>query len=359
MFKNNKFRDPTALSGTQDDKSKRNWIKIALITICALVVLLIVSVGGAYYWYRQGLAPLDPGKIEKELITVKKGMSADQIALLLEDEDIIRSSTVFGLYASRSGVKGKLKAGTYELSPSMNVSDIVKKMVKGDIARRTVTILPARRLDQIREAFVAAGFSESEVDQAFEAGAKKHLSDILPAGADLEGYLYPETYIASLDAPVSSIVDLALLEFKEHLTDEIKAGIKQQGLSIHEAVILASIVDQESPDKEDQRQIAQVFLKRLREDISLGADPTFKYAAAIAGVPPRVNIDSPYNTRIYKGLPPGPIGNVRKQALAAVAYPAEGDFLFFVAGKDNVTRFSKTVQEHDALKKEHGVAGQD
>src|SRR5690606_19503304 len=128
-------------------------------------------------------------------------------------------------------------------------------------------------------------------------------------------------------------------------------------LSLHQAIILASIVHKESYDFEDQRQVAQVFLKRLEMGIPLGADATFRYAAAIAGQEPSVDFESPYNTRINAGLPPGPIANFEIEALRAVASPDDSDYLYFVHGdgchdEDSttpcVTYFSKTQSEHEA-----------
>jgi UPF0755 protein len=119
------------------------------------------------------------------------------------------------------------------------------------------------------------------------------------------------------------------------------------------AFTLASIVQQESSKPEEQKKIAQVFESRLEQDISLGADPTFIYAAKLKGVEPSPKIDSPYNTRINKGLPPTPIGTFELSALQAVAEPAEGDFLFFVAGDDGKIYYTRSEEEHQVSIKEH------
>ena len=116
-----------------------------------------------------------------------------------------------------------------------------------------------------------------------------------------------------------------------------------------------SLVQQEVGDTEVQKQVAQVFLKRLKEDIQLGSDVTFFYAAELTGEDPSPSLDNPYNTRLYKGLPPGPIGTVTRGSLNAVANPAKGDFLFFVAGDDGNTYFSKTLEEHNANVKKHCI----
>jgi UPF0755 protein len=345
----------TYLAGSLPGGSR--W-KPLLIILGVLAGLTICAAAASLAWYQLSIRPVDAGSQTTKLVTIESGMGADAIADLLEDQAIIRSSTGFSIYASVKGVKTKLRAGTYQLGPNLSVAEIVDKLVRGDIAKRTVTFVPGRRLDQLELVLLEAGYDQPAVTAALKGSGRKILDGILPKGATLEGYLFAETYILPLEAGPEVVIEQAVKQFMKQLTDEVKQGIESQGLTVHEAVILASIVQQESKDPQDQRQIAQVFLKRLREGISLGADPTFKYAAAIMGVPASTTIDSPYNTRIYKGLPPGPIGNFSKTALEAVANPAEGDYLFFVAGKDNVTRFSRTLAEHEALKRQYGVAGQ-
>ncbi len=133
------------------------------------------------------------------------------------------------------------------------------------------------------------------------------------------------------------------------LTPELREAFSRQGLTVHQAVTLGSIIEQEVSNEPDRAQVAQVFLKRYKSDISLGSDPTAFYGAIKDGKEPSVGYDSPYNTRIYKGLPPGPIGNVSESSLNAVANPAGTDWLYFVAGDDGKTHFSKTLEEHEEL----------
>jgi len=142
-------------------------------------------------------------------------------------------------------------------------------------------------------------------------------------------------------------VEQSLDEMAEVLTPELIDKFQKQGLGIHEAVTMASIVLKESSNPEDQRIIANVFFNRLQKGMNLGSDPTYQYIADTTGQPRSANIDSPYNTRKYGGLPPGPIGNVTKSSLEAVANPASTDYLYFVAGDDGNIYYSKTLQEHE------------
>jgi len=150
------------------------------------------------------------------------------------------------------------------------------------------------------------------------------------------------------------------------LTPDVRSSLAAQGLSVYQGIILASIVEQEIPSaplapKDDRRKAAQVFLKRIRTGMQLGSDVTAKYGAINDGRKDLVNnnsfayltYDSPYNTRLHDGFPPGPIGNVTADGLDAVAHPAGTDYLYFVAGDDHVTYFSNTLEEHQALTAQH------
>jgi UPF0755 protein len=315
----------------------------------------LIAAGGALTWYSLNIKAKDISVSDLQLINIEKGLGADAIADLLEDKGIIRSSTAFSWYTSRRGVKDKLQAGTYEFGPQLSVKEIVDKLESGDVARRNVTFAPGQRLDQLRGKMIEAGYEEAAVDSALATIGRKTLAGILPESASLEGYLYAETYVLPYDSTPDAVIAQATGEFVEQLTPEVRAGIEKQGLSIHEAVTLASIVQLESSRAETQKQIAQVFLKRLDIGMRLQADPTFRYGAALTGQTASPSLDHPYNTYRIVGLPPGPIGNFSVSALKAVAEPAEGDFLYFVAGDDGVTRFSSTLSEHEALKAQYCI----
>ncbi len=316
-----------------------------------LVVALLIFAGSAIYLrnqYQNNLKPVSTS-LKTQYFTVEQGESAQQIAQNLKAEGLIKNTGAFEWYLRSSDLRDKLQAGTYVLSPSMSSQQIVEKMVKGDVAKNLLTILPGKRLDEIKQAFKKSGYQDQEIEQAFDpkqySGHPALVS--LPVGASLEGYLYPDSFEKTATTPASVIVKASLDEMAEKLTPDLQAGFARQGLSVRQALILASITLQESGNVNDQPGIAQVFLKRLKLDMMLGSDVTAFYASALAGQEPTVFIDSPYNTRIYKGLPPGPIGNVTQSALEAVASPSSGDYLYFVAGDDGTTHYAKTFEEHE------------
>jgi UPF0755 protein len=137
------------------------------------------------------------------------------------------------------------------------------------------------------------------------------------------------------------------------LTPEIRQAFSSQGLTVHQGVILASIVELEVSAAPDRAQAAQVFMKRYKSNMPLGSDVTAFHGAIIAGKEPSIGYDSPYNTRLRTGLPAGPVSNVTESSLQAVANPAQTDWLYFVSGDDGKNYFSKTLQEHEELTKKH------
>lgn len=328
-----------------------------LIVLLFIIILLGVAIGLGFRWYSQSIAPANATDTQSRVLLITGGMTEDAVSEKLESDGIIRSAIAYRLYVRIHKVQGKMQAGGYELAPSMTVAEIVDVLSNGKIAVELITILPAQRLDQIKKAFSDAGYTDAEIEEALSPSAYKDhpaLAD-KPARASLEGYLYPESFQKTPTTPLKAIVTLALDEMAKLLTPQLKADLAAQGLSPHEGIILASIVEREVGNPEDRTKVAQVFLTRYKRGIPLGSDPTALYGALLFNLDPGVSVDTPYNTRIYAGLPPGPINNISAQSLQAVAHPADTDYLFFVSGDDGKTYFSHTQAEHEALAAQHCI----
>ncbi len=329
---------------------RKGYLRLWLVTF---VVLFLVATGVVVTirsWYAASLKPLSSSS-QITNFTVVSGSSVRKISQDLSQAHLIRSSKAFETYVRANLLNNKLQAGTYALSPSMSVSQIATKLKKGDVAKNLLTILPGKRLDEIKQAFSKAGYSQAEIDSAFDPATYLGHPALasLPKGASLEGYLYPDSFQKQFDTPASTIVRESLDEMNLHLSSDITSGFAQHGLSVHDGITLASVVYQETGDPKYQPTVAQVFLLRLKQGTAFQSNVTANYAADLAGVARNVNIDSPYNTYLHPGLPPGPIGNVTASALSAVAHPATTDYLFFVAGDNDVIYFSHTAAEHQAL----------
>lgn len=332
----------------------RTW----LITLAALLVIVVGGVVGLRSWYFKSLKPLNSSS-STSYFTVSPGQSVHKISINLSNAHLVRSAKAFETYVRSNGYNNKIQAGTYILSPSMSVQQIVKKMINGEVARNLLTILPGKRLDEIKQAFLKSGYTQADIDSAFNAVnyAGHPALASLPADASLEGYLYPDSFDKQYDTPAATIIRESLDEMNKHLTPDIVNGFSAQGLNVYQGITLASIVAKETSDKKAQPMVAQVFLTRLKKGMALGSDVTAFYASAIAGQPKSVTIDSPYNTRLHPGLPPGPIGNVTALALSSVAHPASTDYLYFVAGDDGTIHFSHTEAEHEQAIQKYCIKG--
>lgn len=321
----------------------------AFLIIVPIVVLIIGGgIIGLRTWYERNLMPVS-ALSNNQYFNVTSGSSLHQIGVKLKNAGLIRSTRAFETYVRSNELHDKLQAGTYSLSPSLKVADIVKKMINGDVAKNLLTILPQKRLDEIKQAFVNAGYSQAQTSVAFDPASYPNQAVLasLPAGASLEGYLYPDSFEKQADTPAMTIIRESLDEMQKYLTPDVVNGFAARSLSIYQGIILASIVAQETDDPIYQPTVAQVLLLRLARGIPLQADVTSFYAAAVTGLPKSLSIDSPYNTHLHSGLPPGPISNMTSDALKAVARPDSTDYLFFVAGDDNKIHFSRTQAEHD------------
>jgi len=340
----------------------KKWRKILL----GLAVFLAVAAGGVLFTvqriYTQNLQAVNASSTEEVVVAIPSGTGLDEIASTLKSKNLIRADWAFKQYVRTKELGDLLKAGTYRLSMSQDVASIVDVLVEGRVAVDLFTILPGQRLDQIRQDFIDGGFDAVSVDKALNPVNYAGMAALVdkPAAASLEGYLYPDSFQKTAETLPETIIRASLQEMGQYLTAEIRAAYAARGLTTHQAVTLASIVEREVNTQEDRAKAAQVFLKRKSIGMMLGSDVTACYGAVVAGAMKTgdncnnfVGYDSAYNTRIRTGLPPGPISNVTKSGLQAVANPAATDYLFFVAGDDGITYFSKTNAEHEALTAQH------
>lgn len=336
------------------DKPRRSIKKILLWILGGLLVLLVLAAGAAYMWYQDALNPVSSTETEKVRVKIDSGSTFDQIGKELESKKLIRSNTAFNIYARLSGAHAQLQAGTYSLSPNESTPQIIDHLTTGNVDQFSITFLPGATLAENRAGLIKAGYSEADVDAALNKTYESPLFADKPADTDLEGYIYGETYTFSSDVTVEGILEETFKEFYENITENnLIDGFKAQGLNLYEAITLASIIQREEPDPTAQKQVAQVFYLRLATDMPLGSDVTAYYGADKIGESRSVAVDTPYNTRIHKGMPPGPIATPGLTALEAVTAPAQGDYLYFLSGDDDKTYFAHTVEEHEKNAAEH------
>lgn len=331
---------------------RRRYPKLSIFAVAVIVAILSVVgvVVLARNYYQHNLQAVSSEQSTKT-VTIKPGSSVNQIADTLKQAGLIRNTGVFKQYVRSKNIQNKLQAGTYSLSPSQDVPEIATILSHGNIVKNLFTILPGQRLDQIKSAMINAGFNEAEVEAAFNPelyASLPALSD-KPAGANLEGYLYPNSYQRIASTTPQTIITQSLEQMRLNLTSDLRDSFVTQGLTLHKAIIVASMVEQEVSKPAERAQVAQVLLSRLRQNMPLQSDPVVKYGDILASHPFSLSFDTPYNVYLHAGLPPSPISNVSASSLEAVAHPANTDWLYFVAGDNGKTYFSKTLAEHEAL----------
>lgn len=330
------------------DKPKRwPWRKKLLFAVLGVLIGSVSLVAGAFVWYQQQLLPVSSDTEKRVRVTIEQGAAPAQIAQQLESSGVIRSQTTFAIYTKLTNTQNSLKAGVYNLQPSISTPAIVQHLVDGKQDTFRITFLPGDTLANHRKKLVKAGFTDEEINAALSKTYDRPLFAGKPASADLEGYIFGETYEFTSAATVETVLNRTFDEYEAAIQEyDLANGFKKHGLTLYEGITLASIVQREALGAEDQRQIARVFLNRMAAGMTLGSDVTYQYIADKTGVQRDVNLDSPYNTRRYKGLPPGPIAAPGIGALKGVANPGDNEYLFFLSGDDDVTYFAKTDAEH-------------
>lgn len=310
---------------------------------------LLVGVGmGVAYQVYIGLQPAAASG-DEQVFQVKKGSSLRQVADDLQKAGLVRSARVM-LLAARFQKKGnRLYAGNYLLSPAMSPMDILEKIIAGDVATVRVTIPEGFTVRQIAETLADKGLVDKARFIALCTKPTLRWKLRLPIPkVGLEGYLFPDTYDIPVGATEEQIIDRMLARFEELMPKWYR---KDMPLGLHETVTLASMVEREARRPQERARIAGVYINRLKHKppMKLQCDATVLYA--IGGHKSRVlyrdlEVDSPYNTYKYPGLPPGPIANPGLACLKAAANPEKHDFLYYVARADGSHIFSRTMKEH-------------
>jgi len=325
-----------------------------------------VALGGYLALNREALeTPVDPAG-EPEIFRVNAGETAGQIAASLRQQGLIADETLFLRYLTYYGLDTRLEAGTYQLSAAMTIPEIAYQLTDAEPAQVTIGIPEGWRREQIADWIDSQPdlpFTGEEFLAATGPGASVppdlSFAGEIPPGASLEGFLFPETYRLDLDATAEELVERMLRTFDERFTPEMRAQVAGTGLTLYEVVTVASIVEREARVADERSMIADVYLNRLEQGMRLEADPTVQYAM---GYQPDTGqwwnlnltqadyyaVDSPYNTYLYAGLPPGPIANPGIDAIQAVLRPADTPYLYFRTTCDGSGRhnFAITYEEH-------------
>ena len=330
-------------------RKRRIW----LLVLSIVVAIAGIGALGATVWYKQMLSPVDVNSQQTFRINIKEGMGSSDIAKTLEDNKIIKNSLAFSIYTRLHNSASKFKAGVYSVKSSQSVDEIINHLTSGKTDEIAITFYPGSTLNkkmknsdgrEVESVLLKAGFSDDQIKKAFAAK-----------------YIYGETFYISPDETAEQVLQRSINHLEKIVKKyNLEEKFKARGLTLYQGITLASIIQRESigcgsgvETCEDQRKIASVFYNRLKANMPLGSDVTYQYIADKTGVERSPNLKSPYNTRIQKGLTPGPIASPSLSALNAAADPINSDYLYFLSGDDDITYFAKTNEEHEANVKAH------
>lgn len=288
-----------------------------------------------------------------QTILIKKGTSLSKIAETLKQEGLIRSRPFFLLLTAALGKRTEIKAGEYELAASMPPLEILDHLIKGQVKHHLVTIPEGSTVSQIAELLDALGIVEKgtflqKAESPFLIAALG-LSDL--ATSSLEGFLFPETYHLVKEMDAEEIIRRMVQQFKKvFLSPEAWTKARELGITLKEAVILASIIEKETPLAAEKPLVSAVFHNRLRRRMPLQSDPTVIYGIKdFDGNLTRAHLmkPTPYNTYVSQGLPPTPICNPGKESLLAALNPAPVPYLYFVSRNNGSHFFSSDLENHN------------
>jgi len=320
---------------------------LVLIALVALVagVAAYFGAGRVYERYQGYDTP-------EALVEVPPGAGPATIGQRLVEAGVVRDELTFRAAVWLSGRSRDLKAGEFQFDQPMTPLEVIDKIARGDVYRRRITFREGLTVPEMAAVYEQSGFG-SAADFLKAASDPSPIKDLDPDAGDLEGYLFPETYSLPRDTPAAALIAQMVALFQKALTPAVHEGIKSQGLTLREAVTVASLVEKETAVPAERPVVAAVYLNRKRIGMPMQADPTVIYALQQAGRwdgnirRDDLQFDSPYNTYRYPGLPPGPIASPGRAALEAVANPADADYLYFVSRNDGSHVFARTLDEHN------------
>lgn len=315
----------------------------------AVLVTALIFLGGIFFWWKWANQPVSKSEAASKIFVIQKGESLALIARRLDREGLIKSALAFKIMILNQQSAQKIQAGDYRLKPSLTLAQIAETLTHGVL--------------DIWLTF-PEGWRKEEFGQRLDANLEEFNNlEFLKLTESSEGYLFPDTYLIPKDASPSAIVKILTTNFEKKFNPDLEKAAKSTGLSREQAAILASIVEREAKKDEDRPVIAGILIKRWRNNWLLQADATVQYAVTndvitrieleswegfnwwSAVTKADLQINSPFNTYRYKGLPPTPICNPGLASIKAVIYPQESDYWFYLSDSQGVVHYAKTNAE--------------
>ncbi len=338
-------------------KYKKEKKKGGIIKYILLFLLFFVAFFANSY-YKQSVGAMDIENGEAVTVEVPSGASTDKIANILFDNGLIMNKFIFKYHVKNSDADGKLKAGTFDLNTNMALDNIIESLTVSQKSTNTLrfTIPEGYELKQVVEKLADENiidkdrFLELTSDKSNFEGSYEFLK-LLEDGQSLEGFLFPSTYEIYNDSTEEVVIEKMLSQFEKIYMEDIVPNMEQVNLSLNEIITLASMVEREAVVDKERSMMASVLYNRLEINMPLQIDATVQYALGERKerlLYKDLEIESPYNTYLYKGLPPGPISSPGENSIIATMNPSESEYFFYVLKGDNTGEhtFTKTFNEH-------------
>ena len=328
---------------------KRMRKKRLIFPILALFAALIFFALG-FFWWRWAMTPVSQAPAKSQIFVIYKGEGLSLTAQRLKDAGLIRDASAFKILVLAKGLSGKIQAGDFRINPSWTTEEVAYLLTHGSL--------------DIWLTF-PEGWRREEYGRRLEANLEDFsYPQFLQLTEVLEGYLFPDTYLVPKDASPSAVIKILTNNFEKKYSLELQLAAKEKDLTKSQVIIFASIVERESRAEKDRPIVAGILLKRWRENWPLQADATVQYVLASRQNANLKNwqetdwwpqkltkndleIDSPYNTYKYKGLPPAPICNPGLASIEAVIYPQESEYWFYLSDLQGRIHYAKTDEEHN------------
>ena len=318
-----------------------------------LFVLLLVPAGMAAWAWWTLHRPYQGYTGRERLVTIDPGMGASPALARLESAGVLADARLARLYLISFFGNRPIQAGEYRFSGPLDTEQVLRKLVRGEVVAHSVTLVEGMTLEEAAGKLAEAQLGRLETFLGLMRSPEL-IADLDPDARDLEGYLFPETYAFARGTGEKAIVATLVKTFRERFALHVQPLLaRRPGRSVRQTVTLASIVEKEAKAAAERPLIAGVYSNRLARRIGLAADPTVIYALKRLGRwngnirKADLQIDSPYNTYRYAGLPPGPICSPGLASLTAAADPADVPYLYFVSRNDGTHVFASTLEEHN------------
>jgi UPF0755 protein len=317
------------------------WMKLIFVS----GALISVTAMGGFLWLNQPTG----AQVSPRLVDIPPGTPFTHVSHILHEHHLIGPEWFFVLLGRLQGVDRKIIPGEYALHSGMRPTELLNKLVNGEVYRHNLTIPEGYNIVQIAEMLDHKHLAPKQ-DILQLARDPMFIRSLNIQAPTLEGYLFPDTYQFSRYTPPESIVRTFVNRFHEMVTPKLRNRAMHMGMTFHEALTLASVVEKETGLASERPLVSGVFHNRLQKGIPLQSDPTVIYALDVFDGNIRkddLSVSSPYNTYKVRGLPPGPIANPGLAAIHAALYPTQTDFVYFVARNDGSHEFSVTLADHN------------